>query len=157
MALRTEFSTRRAEKKILWGQSKRLKTGTIVALSPVEDKFKTKCLVAVVASRVTLELIVEPPAKPSIQIFIGDPGNLEIDPQQEWIMVEASGGYWEASRHTLRALQKLHGERYVLSDFPLWFIHLTLPAFPFQNILLKYKRLFFHLGTVKTNHSWTFQ
>ena len=79
----------------------------------MKDKFKSKCVVAVVASRRGVDLNVEAPVKPSIQIYVGDPRDIEIDPQQEWMMVEASSGYWEATRHTLKALQKLHDERYV--------------------------------------------
>ena len=111
LAVRVEFSTRRAEKRIRWAQSKRLKTGTIVALTPKNDLFRTTCRVAVVVSRVCAQLQVEPPSKPSIHLEWGNPREFEYDPQQEWIMVEASNGYWEAHRHTLQALQKLQSER----------------------------------------------
>ena len=48
---------------------------------------------------------------PRIQLFLGDHTQLDIDPQKEWVMIEASTGYWEGVRHTLRALQKLASER----------------------------------------------
>ena len=116
LALRIEFSTRRAGKLIRWAQSKRLKTGSLVVLSPVADKFRTKCIVAVVAARRLSWLDVMQPTKPRIQIYVGNPAQLEIDPQQEFIMLEALGGYWEAYRYTYQALKKLHYERFPLAE-----------------------------------------
>ena len=116
LALKIDFSTRRTEKLIRWPQSKRLKTGSIVALSPANDNFQSKCIVAVVASRLLSNLEVQYPSKPSIQIYLGDQNDIEIDPQQEYIMIEAIGGYWEACRHTYQALKKLHTESFPLSE-----------------------------------------
>ena len=116
LALKVEFSTRRAEKLIRWAQSKRLKTGSMVALSPASDRFQSKCIVAVVASRLPSALEVRYPSKPSIRIYVGNPKQLEIDPQEEFIMVEAISGYWEAYRHTYQAMKKLHGETFPLSE-----------------------------------------
>ena len=115
LAIKVEFSTRRSEKKIGWAQSKRLKTGTIVALTPVRNKFSSICIVAVVASRPMGTVDVEYPEKPRIQLYVGNPDELEIDPQQEFLMVEASSGYWEAYRHILKTLQKMSDERYAES------------------------------------------
>ncbi len=106
-ALKVDFSTRRAEKLLRWKQSKRLKTGSMVALSPKQDAFKTKCIVAIVASRQLGEVDVQYPQRPSIHLYLGDPSQIEIDPQQEFLMVEASNEYWEGVRYTLRALQWL--------------------------------------------------
>lgn len=114
LALKIEFSTRRTGKLIHWAQSKRLKTGTMVALTPAKDNFRSKCIVAVVASRLLSALDVQYPAKPSIQIYIGNADQLEIDPQQEYVMVEAVSGYWEAYRHTFQALKKLYSESFPL-------------------------------------------
>ena len=111
LALTLEFVARRAGKKIHWALSKRLKTGAVVALSPAGDNFNSKCIIAVVASRQLSRLNVEFPQKPSIKAFVGDASQLEIDPQQEYVMVESLDCYWEAYRHTLQALQRLRFER----------------------------------------------
>lgn len=109
LAVRIRFSTRRAGKKILWEYSNRLISSTIVALSPVSDAFATKCVVAVVAAR-SLENVTKNP--PEVDIFFAQPEGFDFDPQQEWLMVEARSGYFEAQRHTMTALQKLSRERY---------------------------------------------
>ena len=114
IAFRVEFSTRRAGKKIRWEQSKRLISGSIVALTPVENMFQGICLVAVVAARPLEGLRVSPP---SIDLFFGRHEDIEVDPQKEWLMVEAKQGYYEAHRHTLRALQKMSSERFPLSEY----------------------------------------
>lgn len=56
-------------------------------------------------------------ATPSlVDVFFPRPEELEVDPQQEWIMIEARSGYFEGLRHTLTALQKLHQERFVANS-----------------------------------------
>ena len=87
----------------------------MVALSPAKDMFKTTCRVAVVAAR-PLAGVQQNPSE--IDIYFGSYDEIEIDPQQEWVMVEARSGYFEAYRHTLRSLQKLARERYNIL-FPL--------------------------------------
>lgn len=99
---------RRAGKKIVWAHSKRLISGSIIALSPVKDAFQAKCVIAVVAARPVEGVIQNPP---EIDVFFGHSEDIEIDPQQEWIMLESRTGYYEASRHTLRALQKMYREK----------------------------------------------
>lgn len=108
VAFRFQFSTRRAGKKIHWKYSSRLITGGIVALSPVEDSFATKCIVGVVAARPLVHLAKNPP---EVDIYFAHPEDIEFDPQQEWIMVQARSGYYEAHRHTMTALQKLSWEQ----------------------------------------------
>ena len=95
-------------KKIIWEQSKRLSTGTIVALTPPDDGFKTVCLVGVVAARPLAGLQQNPS---EIDVFFAAPDEIEIDPHQEWLMVESRNGFFEAYRHTLVGLQKLAKER----------------------------------------------
>lgn len=107
VAARVTFSLRRAGKKILWEQSKRLAQGTLIALSTAQDMFKTVCKVGVVAARPLSGVQLNPP---EIDIFFGSPDEIEIDPQQEWVMVESSIGYFEAYRHTLLSLQKIAAE-----------------------------------------------
>ena len=87
--------------------------GTIVALTPHNDGFKNICLVAVVAGRSLAGLEQNPP---EIDIFFGAPDEIEIDPHQEWLMVESRNGYFEAYRHPLRSLQKMAKENFPLLD-----------------------------------------
>jgi helicase required for RNAi-mediated heterochromatin assembly 1 len=82
----------------------------MVALSPADDAFQTKCVIAIVAAR-PLEGVKSHP--PEIDIYFANPEDADFDPQLEWIMVEAKEGYYEASRHTMTALQKLSQERWV--------------------------------------------
>jgi len=100
-------------KKVNWEQSKRLLTGTIVALTPAREPFKSVCHVAVIAARPLASLQQNPP---EIDIFFGGPDELEIDPQQEWLMVESRNGFYEGHRHTLKGLQKLATESFPLSE-----------------------------------------
>ncbi|RLL98124.1 hypothetical protein CFD26_105657 [Aspergillus turcosus] len=100
-------------KKIVWEYSKRLITGSVVALSPASDSFRSKCVIAVVAAR-PLEGVKQEP--PEIDIFFSQPEDADFDPHQEWIMVEARTGYYEALRHTMTALQRLNRERFPLAD-----------------------------------------
>lgn len=85
-----------------------MKSGSLVALSPAKDCFKTQCVVAVIAAR-PLENVKKLP--PEVDIFFAQPEEAEFDPHKEWIMIEARHGYYEASRHTMTALQKLSRER----------------------------------------------
>lgn len=113
------FSTARAGKKIIWEQSKRLIAGTLIALSPIEDKFRQDCRIAVVAARPLAGVQANPP---EVDIFFAIPEELEIDPLQEWLMVEARSGYFEAYRHTLIGLQRMAREEYAImpSVDPPW-------------------------------------
>lgn len=87
--------------------------GSLVALSPIEDRFSTICSLAIVASR-AIENIQKSP--PEVDLFFADQEDLDFDPQKEWIMMEARNGYFEASRHLLMALQKLSREKSVFKD-----------------------------------------
>jgi len=104
IASRIRFSTARSGRKVQWSSSKRLTSGTLVALTPKDDHFNTKCILAVVAARPLQNL--ETDEAPEVDILFGDLDDLEIDSQNSYIMIEATQGYYEAYRHTLRALQK---------------------------------------------------
>ncbi|KFZ06707.1 hypothetical protein V501_07158 [Pseudogymnoascus sp. VKM F-4519 (FW-2642)] len=112
-AARIEFSTERAGKRIRWPQSSRLQQGTMVALSPVHDKFKTICKVAIVAARPLAAVEQDPP---QIDIFWASIEESEFDPTEEYVMVEAKSGYFEASRHMLVAMQKLMSETFPMAE-----------------------------------------
>lgn len=87
-------------------------SGGLVALSPVDDNFQEKCVVAIVAARPLAGVQQNPP---EIDLFFVRTGDMEIDPQKQWIMIEAKTGYYEAHRHTLLALQKMSRETFPLS------------------------------------------
>ncbi|KAL9596270.1 MAG: hypothetical protein Q9219_005900 [cf. Caloplaca sp. 3 TL-2023] len=114
VAAKVTFSLRRSGRKIIWEQSKRLLQGTLIALTPVQDMFRSVCKVAVVAARPLTGVQSNPP---EVDLFFGSPDELEIDPQQEWLMVESSTGYFEAYRHTLTSLQKLATEPFPLAEY----------------------------------------
>ncbi|KAH7390349.1 hypothetical protein BKA64DRAFT_757595 [Cadophora sp. MPI-SDFR-AT-0126] len=110
IASRVEFSCERAGKRIRWEQSKRLLQGTIVALTPERDMFKTICKVATVAARVIKGGLDQDP--PNIDLFWGDLKDIVIDPVEKYVMVESRQGFFESSRHTMVALQKLMTEQF---------------------------------------------
>ena len=107
IAAKITFSLRRVGKKIPWEQSQRLLSGSIVALTPANDMFKNVCRVAIVAARPLSGVQQNPP---EVDIYFARSNEIEIDPQQEWVMVECRNGYFEAYRHTLRALQMMADE-----------------------------------------------
>lgn len=96
------FSLKRVGKKVNWEQSKRLRTGNLVALTPANDGrcpslhngtcfvadhqsnigFKTICRIAVVAARPLAGL-----QQNEVDIYFGAADEVEINPQVEWIMV----------------------------------------------------------------------
>jgi len=122
--LRITFSTFRAQKKILWEQSKRLVTGSLVILTPATDMFKSKAIVATVAARKLATINQDPP---EIDIFIARAEELEIDPAMKFVMVEERSAYYEADKHTLLALQKMATEPFPLSEH-LVGVQPTVPA-----------------------------
>ena len=85
-----------------------MQQGTIVALSPSKDQFQTICRMAVVAARPITGVTQNPP---QVDLFWASPEDAEIDPNEEFVMLEAKSGYIEASRHMLVAMQKLAHEK----------------------------------------------
>ncbi|KAH7361156.1 P-loop containing nucleoside triphosphate hydrolase protein [Pyrenochaeta sp. MPI-SDFR-AT-0127] len=114
LATRVAFSLNRVKKHIRWEQSKRLITGTLVALSPADDAFQTQCVLATVAARPLSALDQNPP---EIDLFFARPEDQEIDPMRRWIMLECRASFFEASRHTLLALQHMMREPFPLSEY----------------------------------------
>ena len=107
VAVRISFSISRVGKGIRWKSSSRLKAGSLVALTPAHDGFRKTCVLALVAARPLAGLEVTPP---ELDLYFTKDEEIEIDPQIEWTMLEARQGYFEAHRHTLKALQKLGSE-----------------------------------------------
>lgn len=93
-----------------WGQSERLTPGTLVALSPSSDSFKTRCIPAIIAARPLIGGL-EPDVEagedkytpPRVDVFWDNEN--AIDPTIELVMVEASGGYFETVRYPMLGLQ----------------------------------------------------
>lgn len=106
----------RVKKLIRWNQSKRLITGTLVALSPADDAFQdlSKCLLAIVGARPLTPLESNNP--PEIDLFFVQPEQYDWDCARKWIMVESRSSFFEASRHTLVALQHMMREPFPLSE-----------------------------------------
>ncbi|KAK1726143.1 P-loop containing nucleoside triphosphate hydrolase protein [Colletotrichum acutatum] len=105
--VRVTFSAVRARQLINWPASQRVVPGTIVALSPASDHFRTQCIVAVVTGRYD-ELAGNSTAPPPLDLEFSDPsitaGFMELD--QEYVMVEARSNYFEAVRHVLEGLKQ---------------------------------------------------
>ena len=76
--------------------------------------FKSVCRVAVIAARPLAGLEKNPP---EVDIFFGASNEIEIDPQQEWMMVESRNGFFEGYRHTLQSLKMLATEKYQNTSF----------------------------------------
>ncbi|KAK7551475.1 hypothetical protein IWX49DRAFT_534115 [Phyllosticta citricarpa] len=113
LAVKVEFSLCRAGKRVHWAQSKRLLSGSLVALTTEDDKFQTICKMATIAARPQEGLELNPP---QVELFFARPADIEIDPGMSFWMVEERSSFLEASRHTLRALQKLMREPFPMQE-----------------------------------------
>jgi helicase required for RNAi-mediated heterochromatin assembly 1 len=113
LATRVAFSLGRVKKHVRWKQSKRLITGTLVALTPADDCFQSICVLATVAARPVSALDQNPP---QLDLFIARPDDAQNDPMRKWIMVENRASFYEASRHTMQALQHMKREPFPLSE-----------------------------------------
>ena len=69
--------------------------------------FKSKAIVATIAARPLAALQQNPP---EVDLFIAQAEELELDPAQEFVMIEDRGGLYESDRHTLLALQRMMRE-----------------------------------------------
>ncbi|KAK1655789.1 P-loop containing nucleoside triphosphate hydrolase protein [Colletotrichum phormii] len=105
--VRVTLSAVRARQLINWPASQRVVPGTIVALSPASDRFRTQCIVAVVTGRYD-ELAGSSSAPPPLDLEFSDPGITAgfMEPDQEYVMVEARSNYFEAVRHVLEGLKQ---------------------------------------------------
>lgn len=115
---RVSFSTRRAGRKILWKQAKRLTPGRIVALS--SDNFQDDCRVAIIAQRPIEGGLDQNP--PTVDIIWGCAEDAIVDPDQELVMIESRNGFYEAARHAMVGLQLAAGE---LSAFDKYLLDLN--------------------------------
>lgn len=102
----------RVRKNIMWEQSKRLITGSLVVLTPTDDMYQKKAIVATVAARPLSALQQNPP---EVDLFIAQADDIEIDPAREFVMIEERSGFYEADRHTLLALQHMMQEPFPLA------------------------------------------
>lgn len=85
----------------------------MVALTPVHDMFDSRAIVATVAARPLAGLQQNPP---EIDLFFARADEIEVDPAQEYVMVEARSSFYEAARPTLLALQHMMKEQFPLSE-----------------------------------------
>lgn len=65
-------------------------------------------ITAVVAARPLAGVLCQ---EPEIDVYLSRPEDIQLDPQDEWLMIEAKQGYFEAYRHTLEALKMLSHEK----------------------------------------------
>ncbi|KAH7410083.1 P-loop containing nucleoside triphosphate hydrolase protein [Phaeosphaeria sp. MPI-PUGE-AT-0046c] len=114
LATRVAFSLSRVKKHIRWTQSKRLITGSLVALSPVNDAFQSICILATVAARPVSGALDQNP--PQIDLFFARHEDQQIDSMQKFVMVECRSSFFEASRHTMLALQHLMREPFPMAE-----------------------------------------
>jgi helicase required for RNAi-mediated heterochromatin assembly 1 len=90
-------------------------SGSVVVLSPSKDLFKNKAsiIVATVAARPAEKVKLNPP---EIDLFFVRPEELQIDPAQEFTMIEDRGGLFEANRYILLGLQRMMREPFPLAQ-----------------------------------------
>lgn len=105
LAVRMSFSTDRSRVHINWKTSKRLSTGSLIAITPAKDMFRSHIIAAVVAAR-PLSLIDE--KIPQFDVFICY--DAVFDPLVEYVIVEETSAFFEAQRHNLLALQRMTQE-----------------------------------------------
>lgn len=122
-ASRVSFHTDRApDAPVDWANSGRLRQGSLVVLSPVDDAFRSKCLIATVAYRFLAgglwpDLFADPPepidTQPRVDLYFPDWSPDFLDPDIKYYMLEAKNGYFESFRHTMLRLQQACCETYV--------------------------------------------
>ncbi|KAK2770210.1 dead box helicase [Colletotrichum kahawae] len=105
--VRVTFSAVRSRQLVNWPASQRLVPGTVVALSPIPDNFQRKCIVAVVTGRYD-EAIDSPATPPPLDLEIRDPEVTAsiMEPDQEYVMIEARSNYFEAVRYVMEGLKQ---------------------------------------------------
>ncbi|KAI8272076.1 Helicase required for RNAi-mediated heterochromatin assembly 1 [Colletotrichum sp. SAR11_240] len=105
--VRVTFSAVRTRQLVNWSASERLVPGTVVALSPVPDNFEKRCIVAVVTGRYD-EAIDSPETPPPLDLEIRDPelSASIMEPDQEYVMIEARSNYFEAVRYVMEGLKQ---------------------------------------------------
>jgi helicase required for RNAi-mediated heterochromatin assembly 1 len=110
VAFRVSFSMIRVGKRVIWEQSKRLISGSLVVL--IRKDNPSKIVVVVVAARPLSKILENPP---EIYLFC-ESLEIDVDSAAEFLMVESRTSYFEADRHVLRALQHMANEPFPLQD-----------------------------------------
>ncbi|PHH75324.1 hypothetical protein CDD82_4488 [Ophiocordyceps australis] len=85
-------------------ETESLTSGTLLALTPKDDCFRTKCLVATVAQPERAETLAGGETA-TCEIIWARAEDTVFDPAIELIMLEPKSGYFEPSRHTMTGLQ----------------------------------------------------
>lgn len=109
---RMSFSTNRAQRRIVWETSSRLKNGSLLAVSPVSDMFKTQVFPATVAAR-PLSLLNG--KVPEVDLYF--PYNVVFDPAVEYMIIEESSSYFESTRDNMMVLQRMTIESFKLARY----------------------------------------
>ncbi|GAB7357601.1 hypothetical protein MBLNU459_g0105t2 [Dothideomycetes sp. NU459] len=115
VALRLAFCTRRCAVKISWDTSKRLVSGSLVALTSSSLLAKDVVYPAIVAAR-PIDNLNKP--RPEIDVFVAPDCVIE-ELDEEYILVESTASYFEAQRHTMLALQEMVKEASATASFPM--------------------------------------
>ena len=104
LGIRMCFSTFRAGVKIDWLTSKRLKAGSLIALSPVRDRFQESITIGIVAAR---PLFLLHGSIPQIDVFFPRAEDTIVDPAEEYVILEETSSFFEAQRHNMLAMQRM--------------------------------------------------
>ncbi|ODA84192.1 hypothetical protein RJ55_02710 [Drechmeria coniospora] len=96
-ACRVSFSTDNDDSEMLGTAPERLLPGTLVALTPRADGFRTKCLVATVAACSD--------SGSAVELTWALDTDAVMDPTTIFVMLEPKHGYFEANRHIMLGLQ----------------------------------------------------
>ena len=123
---RIQFSTERAGQRIRWNQTRRLTTGSLVAISTAEDGFKSICMPAIVADHQIKDGLDQKP--PTIQIFWANTNDAILDPTTELVMLETRSSYFEAVRHCMVGLQHVANSETPLDKYLVGLDQSDLPA-----------------------------
>ena len=105
VVVKMTFSTRHTGVNVNWTSTSRLKTGSLVVVTPADDMFKEKTFVAVVAAR---PLPVLGSVQPQVDLLFYS--HSVSDPAIEYVIAEERSAYFEATRHTMLAIQRMMNE-----------------------------------------------
>ncbi|KAH0281701.1 P-loop containing nucleoside triphosphate hydrolase protein, partial [Aureobasidium melanogenum] len=130
LSVRMCFSTFRAGVKIDWQTSKRLKAGSLLAMSPTSDKFQKHIIIATVGARpmdllnesesvqyTMLKAMLITKGPPKIDVFFPRAEDIILDPAEEYVILEETSSFFEAQRHNMLALQRMTKEDTPLQEY----------------------------------------
>ncbi|KEY65253.1 hypothetical protein S7711_01773 [Stachybotrys chartarum IBT 7711] len=135
-ACRVSFRTERSTESVVWSQCNRLKDGSVVALAPKSDGFKTKCMIGVISTlyaKNVQDASGEVKSFPEVDVYFAIQTDAIIDPNIEMVMIESTSGYYESIRHVMVGLQHASVSKYavrmLLFAAPLFHSHSNFSDF----------------------------